>query len=458
MLQLPAIKNKEKVAIGSGYLAIFFAGHSINALTTPYYQMTRALDPLLLAIALTLPLIISAAISSQVAIISDKIKFKWGSRRQLILLSGWVAGISFSSLWIFPESWGDTTLLMMLCLVASVFYISSCFFSINIKCVTFETRSDNYQRTLVLAFASVFERIGSLVYFWLYPLAKLPIWQSVYTGVQVVGSAVGLLLIAGFATIFAFLCQEKTDKTPHFQQLKQAKLTFSNLTPDIKKALTIILALVILKFGATSVCSSFDYYLLVYYVNYGDIEAGSHWKGILSTSFALFGILLTPVIAYLVNAYGKISILKFIYVISSVAGAAKWFIYTPESEWLIILDALLNASSWVAMSVIIPALLADLSAIHHKASGYQNTSYFVSQHNKVLQFSLVIALIGSGTLLNLIGFDASSGTAQTESSLFFMRLILSVGSILFSLLPIWLLTFYPSNCVNHSQLTGNLNK
>lgn len=62
---------KHKVALGSGFFAIFFVGHGIGALAIPYYQMTLGVDPFLLGLVLTIPVFFSALISPWAATVID---------------------------------------------------------------------------------------------------------------------------------------------------------------------------------------------------------------------------------------------------------------------------------------------------------------------------------------------------------------------------------------------------
>lgn len=444
MYALPAISSNQKIALATGYLAFFFANQSINALAIPYYQMTIGIDPFLLGLVMTLPIIISAQISPTVGHWSDNLNSRWGRRKPFILLSGWLAGLLFGCLWMAPSHWSENTILIYLSAISILFYIAATFLTINVKCIAYEAGNNSYQTTLIMSYTTIFERIGSTLHFWLFPLAQLPIWTNIFVGIQYVGWIVGIGIIGLFSSLTAYLSEEKKEnkhsQTPPLKSIHTAKPIQNK---NIKIALYILLSLTIIKLGAVTICSSLDFYLLVYYVKAGDVAAGAYWKGILSSCFAIFGLILIPVVTHFSLKFGKINTLIGIYLLSAFGGIAKWFIYIPGREWSIIIDAMLGAASWVAISAIIPAMLADLADKNKQITGNNQEGYFVSAHNKIVNLSIVTAIIGTGVLLNLIGFDANLKQPQNEQTILSMRLILSVGTCIFSLIPILIIKKYP---------------
>src|SRR5690606_4440582 len=90
-----------------------------------------------------------------------------------------------------------------------------------------------------------------------------------------------------------------------------------------------------------------------------------------------------------------------------------------------------------AMSIIVPALLAELCYLNRQHTGEFHDGVVVAKHNWALNLSLVFAFMLSGIVLRAIGFDANDGGAQSEHTLFAMRGLLSYGSVIFSVLPLW---------------------
>lgn len=437
------ISKAHKIALGSGFIAISFANNGISALATPYFQMTLGLDPFLLNFAIALPMIFAALISRKVGQISDDANAIQGVRKNGILFSGWAAGLFFSLLWMVPTEWSDTQILLYILFANLCFYISTTFLTINIKSFSFEVSTDSVQRVLVMSYVSLFERAGSIFYFWLFPFAQLTLWGSLQSGIKHTGLLIGLVLIALLSSICAYFCQSKSKQTNHVSYIKSSSRKFNTSDKRIHRALILLLCLTAIKIGAIGTFTSFDFYLLVYHVSDGSIAAGAYWKGILSSSFAILGLLFIPIVSYFTLKFGKLAVLKVIYLLTAAGSIAKWYIYQPGNEWWVILDALLGAPSWIAISVIIPSMLAELSALEHKSSGVNKVGYFIAAQNKVISLSFVAVMLGSGLLLNVIGFDAHLPYQQSESTIYIMKLLLTTGPLLLSLTSIWILTIYP---------------
>lgn len=486
MFALPDISRQHKIGIGFGFLALFFANQSLNAMAVPYFQMTLGIDPFWLSLVLAVPIMLAAFISQLVGRVSDAISARKGSRRGTLLLSGVISGLLFGAIWLVPNEWGENATLIYILLLNVLFCIALTFLTINVKSFAFEVSYDVTQRVKVMAFGSLFERVGTFAYFWLFPLAQLSVWGSIYIGIQYVGWFIGIVLIGLFSVLTAWLsvgqpannCRIMTKEvigpliddplvndlptnssaqtnisgkiqrvSNNFQSKNQRNKAIQPNTPvtdkTVKRALFLLLSLTLIKFGAISIFTSLDFYLLVYFVKGGDLMAGAFWKGILSSSFALVTLVMIPLFAYLALKLGKLKTLSIVYWITAFGAILKWFIFQPENEWAVVFDALLGAPSWVAISVIIPSMLADLCAYERNVSGQSKVGYFISVQNKVVNFGAVITMIGAGLLLNFVGFDANLGAAQHSDSILWMRVCLVFGPLLMCFVSLFILKIYP---------------
>jgi len=211
-------------------------------------------------------------------------------------------------------------------------------------------------------------------------------------------------------------------------------------SPSLYSQVKWLFAVTVIQFGLIGVCINLDFYVLVYFVNAGDIAQGAIWKGYLSTGYALFGLLAIPVIVKAGNHFGKKRTLQFIYVVNCINAVSKWFVYQPGMEYWLIIDSLLGTWVWTAHTTLIPALLADICYENQRLTGSLSDSYVVARHNRVANLALVISFVGSGLLLNVIGFNADTTAAQSDSVLLTMRLVLVAGSLVFSGLALLVLS------------------
>ncbi|MGL1956310.1 MAG: MFS transporter [Colwellia sp.] len=438
---------RNKLALGIGFFAMFFANQSIAVLAIPFYQMILGVDPFLLGLALTIPVIVCTILGPWVGHLSDNFNSAFGRRRPFIFVGSWLSCFTFGAIWMVSPLWSESIQLMYFVVCSLLFNISVVFLSVPLTCLSYEMSDDHHQRTEIMGFTSYFIKIGSLLYQWLFPLSQLAIFGSIFIGIKSISWGVAIFIIGLLGCIPSFFCHEKAPRKQFTAstgiQRKQSLGLFRSLaTLKNNKALFVLLILTALQLCGGAFTASMDYYLVVYYQHSGDVAEGSIWKGVLSTSYAAFGLLTIPLIAKLSATYGKVNALKTIYLITAFGGVLKWFIFTPDVRWLLILDAAFCTAIWTAMTMLIPSMLADLCDEDEVLHQQRREGLFVSLHTWVVNFSMAAALLFSGLTLNIIGFNAANHMDQTNESLLSMRLILSVGTVLFSLLPLYFIRFY----------------
>jgi len=427
---------KHKVALGCGFFAIFFVGHGIGALAIPYYQMTLGVDPFLLGLVLTIPVLFSALISPWAATVIDTFSPVRHSHRLILIASGWFCALSFAAMWRVPTHWSDTLSILYLFGCSLIFFFFATFMTVVVRCLAVESTSESRELTAVMGFTTVFEKLGSIIYFWLFPLAQSKLFFSLTLGMKTIGLWVSVLLIGMLSSISGLLCRSRAKRAI----APENNPTSTPFSPSLHSQVKWLFAVTVIQFGLIGVCVNLDFYVLVYFVNAGDIAQGAIWKGYLSTGYALFGLLAIPVIVKAGNRYGKKRTLQFIYVINCINAVSKWFVYQPGMEYWLIVDSLLGTWVWTAHTTLIPALLADICYENQRITGSLSDSYVVARHNRVANLALVISFVGSGLLLNVIGFNADTTVAQSDSVLFTMRLVLVAGSLVFSGLALLVLS------------------
>lgn len=421
---------------------MFFIHQGIWILALPFYQMTLGLDPFLLSLAATIPVLLATAVGPWVGYLSDHCQSKYGRRKPFMLLSCLLTGVIYGFIWAVPLDWSQNLQFIYLFVLSFAFYLTSTFFVVPMTSLTFESTKDENERTRVMAFVTLCNKFSSVIYQWAFPLSQLAIFSSIYMGIQVVGWFIGIFIIALMGLIPVIWAKESPQiKAPNNIQIKFSETI--TLALRNKKLLTLLL-LIFVQSGLAVYVVSVDYYLILYYMCSGDIAEGSFWKGVLSTAYAAVGIVVVPIIAKLSIEYGKERVLQWVFVITIVGGALKWFIYIPEVRWLLTFDAILCSLVWSSMAIIVPALIADICDEEEEKTGDDHKGAFISIVNWVQHFSGSFALVISGLTLNYIGFDATLGAFQSDSSLFSMRLLLALGTILSAILGWVIIRYYAS--------------
>lgn len=451
-----AVSGTQKLALGAGFFAMFFAQQSVSVLAIPFYQMTLGVDPFLLGLALTLPLLLGTLLGPWVGHLSDHHQSRFGRRRPFILVASWACCLFFGLIWMVPTGWGELAHLLYFVIFSLLFYVAATFMSVPMTCLSYEMSPDYHQRTEIMGFTTYFLKLGSLLYQWLFPLAQLALFSSVFVGIRYVGWGVALFIFGLLGTLAACYSKEIVQRSS--VAFPPVTLGQSLKTLKTNKGLRVLLLLTVLQMAGGAFTASMDYYLLVYFIAEGDIAQGAIFKGWLSMAYAAFGFLTVPLITRLSSRMGKIKALQLIYVVTLVGGACKWFIFTPQGYGWIWLDALLCTAAWTAMTMLIPSMMADLCDEDELKHGQRREGVFVAIHSWVTSLSAALALLLAGLSLNLIGFDAQLSAAQHPDSILAMRVILALGTMLFALCSLLVVRGYHLDAQGSQQISLALAK
>ncbi|WP_416308180.1 MFS transporter [Neptunicella sp. SCSIO 80796] len=429
----------QRLILGCGFFSLFFASQGVTILAIPFYQMTLGIDPFLLALAMTIPALLGNVPAPWVGHFSDNLRSRFGRRRPVIFVAAILSGLTFGMIWMVSPQWSASAQLGYFVLFSTLFYLSTTLLTVPMTSLSYELSQQYHQRTETMGIVTYFIKLGSVLYQWLFPLAQLSLFASVFIGIQYVGWGVGLFIIGLMGLIPALFIRERR----YVPGVTQAVSLRDSLITVIRyKPLLIVILLCFLQLAGGGFTASMDYYLLVYYLFDGDIAQGAIWKGILSTAYAVTGFVTVPLVTRLSARLGKVSAMAVLYWLTAIGGVLKWFLFTPGAPWLIIFDAFFCTAIWTSMTVIIPSMLADLCDEDERHNGVRREGMFAAIHSWIIHLSVAGALLLSGLSLNVIDFNANLQNQQSAESILSMRIILSVGTVIFSLLPLIFLRYY----------------
>jgi len=430
-----------KALIGVGGLPIFFGNITVQSMAIPVYQMMLGVSPTLLGIALTIPRLWDAFLDPVVGNFSDNFRSRWGRRRPFIVLGAIAMGLTYGLIWMVSPEWSHGTQITYFIVTALLFYTSYAVFSVPYQGLTYESTPDYNERTRLMAFYTAWYKVGDLSYGWLFPLSQLAIFAGPVLGIRVVGWAVAIFILAGIGVIPGIWGKERY----YAQAATQAK---APLTPTLKAAarnpaLLIIIALCLLKVMPSMLASSMDHYLLVYYMHDGNIALGSSWKAALSTTYGVVGLLTIPILAWSANRFGKKAAMVGVYGLVVIAGFGKWFLFVPGHEWIVLLDAVFSAPIWIGLSMLLPSMIADACDEDELKSGFRREGTFGAVYNWIIKFGISFAFLGTGLLLDLVGFDSKLGSHQAPETFFWMRFSFASVTVVSALLGVLVALAYP---------------
>jgi Na+/melibiose symporter-like transporter len=434
-------KFSQKIALGSGFFCLLFLDKACESLAIPFYQMTLGVDPFLFSIALTIPIILSAFLGPWVGHLSDNFYSRFGRRRPFLLISSWLSGILFGLMWMVPEQWSTDLQLLYFYIISLLFYLSSTFYSVPLTSLSYEITLDVNKRIKVMEINTYFIKLASLAIQWLFPFASLAVFSSIFVGIKVVGWLVAIVVFGVIGMLPVLFVKERVADNDK-PSIKKTSFVDNIKTISKVPLMKLVFVIVFMQVGLVAYAAKMDFYVLVYYMFDGDIAEGAIWKGVLSVGYALIAAIYIPIVSWLSRKLGKLSALKIIFLMTMFGGMGKWFIYTPGVQWLLLLDPIFCAAIWSSMTIIIPALVADASDQFREEHKINRGGGFAAMYHWIIALSVMFAILVSGATLKMIGFDAELGSNQPSDSLQMMKIILSLGTIIPSLIAVYILSRY----------------
>ena len=444
----PAPANRDHLSFG--YLSLFglsgLAGYystiGVQALATPVYQMTLGVNPAWLGLALAIPRVLDAFVDPIVGNISDNTHSRFGRRRPYIVIGSIAMALTFGLIWMVPTGWSQVAQLSWFVVTSIIFFFCHSIFSVPLQSLSYEITPDYDERTRVQGFSSFFNRIGELTYSWVFPLSQLAIFATPMIGVRSVawGVAVFFLaipgIIAGVAGRERFAQMAAQQDKVHFGATIRA--AFAN------RPFRYLIAMVVTTFLVGMLASSMDYYLLVYYVCHGDLALGSFWKGVLSSTYGIVGLISVPLLTAISKRIGKETTMIAVLGLLIVGACARWWIFRPGAGWWIMLDPILGGGAlWVAITMVVQSMFADICDEDELASGQRREGIFGAVFSWLTKAGTSLAFLVTGIVLNWVGFDVALKADQAPSTILAMRLFLTIAPALAAVACIILLKNYP---------------
>jgi glycoside/pentoside/hexuronide:cation symporter, GPH family len=425
-----------------GGLALNYTANGVQALATPVYQMTLGIDPVLLGLALAIPRIWDAFTDPVMGNISDNFRSRFGRRRPFVAMGSLLMALAFGMIWMVPLDWTQGGQLAWFVVTSVAFFTFATVFGVPLMSLYYEATPDYDERTRVMGFSTFWNRCGELVYQWIFPLSQLAIFSSAFAGVRTMGWVAAVLFLAIPGLVPAIIARERFAKLA--QQQSKVKFRETVRSAFSNPAFMMLVLIVVTTVLTGYLASVMDHYLLVYYVCGGDMAAGTFWKGILSTAYALVGFASIPVLGWLSRRLGKERTLMAVLGLVVFGAIARWWLFRPGAGWLIVIDPFLGGGSlWVAIGMVVQSMFADICDEDELAHGQRREGLFGAAFSWLLKLGASLSFLVVGVVLNFVGFDAELGADQAPDTLFGMRIFLSVVPSLSAVLCIWLLRKYP---------------
>lgn len=431
----------QKLAVGAGGFPFQNVGLIVQYMAQPIFQIFLGLNPALFGLAMTIPRIWDAFTDPVMGRISDRFKSRWGRRRPFVFAGALLMGIAFMSIWMVPQNLGETGMFLWLTIGSILFFTASTVYSVPVYALTCEQTPDYHERTRLMFYWALFFNIGNLCVNWYLPATNLDIFPNTLVGARWVAAALGLLVFFGLGALPALFGKERFYEVAQRENQNIGFLKSIGQAASSKPMLGLVGIVFALVFCG-SIAGSIAMYIVIYHVKGGNVEQGIVLNALNGTGFAIVGFVAIYALRFLAIKLGKRRAMFWVLAMTALGGISKWFIFTPDAPYLLLLDAVLNGPVWVSLGVIIPSMIADLCDWDEYRFGERREGIISSVFSWITKFGTSFTFLVSGIALYFSGFDEKLGTAQPDGTMTILRLFFVGASVLAPVLAIFCLKLY----------------
>ena len=382
--------------------------------------------------------------------ISDRTKSKWGRRRPYIFIGAILSGLIFAILWQLPANQSQNFYFIYFLIGSLLFYSAYTVFATPWVALGYELTPDYHERTRLMGVQNIFGQLPYLIAPWF-------LWITTYKGLfdNQVSGASGLAIIIAVVVIIAgimpaiFLKErfkdndnDDKDKSKSFGDI--IKGFFKEFITTLKsKSFMKLCVATFLVFNGFMLVSSFQYYVIIYYVFAGDQVVGAEYAGYAGTVGSIATFIVIALVTWLSTKIGKRKAFFVSTGISMIGYLLKWVSYNPEIPWMVVLPAPLIAFGLGGLFVLMPSMIADLVDVDELETKQRREGMFGAIYWWMVKLGMSVALAGGGILLNITGFDVALQGNQSSTTITMLR-VFDVGiPFIGSAIAIWFIAMYP---------------
>ncbi|MEL7450011.1 MAG: MFS transporter, partial [Pseudomonadota bacterium] len=281
----------QKLVYGLGAFVNNLLAASIGGMVI-VLNLGLGMNPALVGLVASLPRLTDAITDPLMGYISDNTRSRWGRRRPYIFFGAIAAGIIFALLWQLPAGKSESWYFWVFLGGSLIFYLAYTMFATPWVALGYEMTPDYHERTRLMATQNF---IGQIPYI-IAPSFLLLMQNEKYFDNMADGAA-GLAIIIGAFTIVvgilpAIFLRERFKESPPTEGAEtravdgpQRSVVLQNII-DFAQGFWITVKFVpflklcvatFLVFNGFMLISSFQSYVLIYYVFGGDTVAGAKW-------------------------------------------------------------------------------------------------------------------------------------------------------------------------------------
>ncbi len=416
------------------------------------------MNPALVGLLGALPRLTDAITDPLMGYISDNTRSRWGRRRPYIFVGAIIAGVVFAILWQLPLGKSENWYFWYFLVGSFIFYLGYTIFATPWVALGYELTPDYHERTRLMGVQNFMGQLAYIVAPWFLLIMQAEMFDGMVDGASWLAIAIALLTIA-VGILPAIFLRERFSHPPLTEEQIAAKESGVSIWEIVKKnmveffqgflttirvgAFLKLCAATFLVFNGFMLISSFQFYVIIYYVFGGDTELGAEYAGWSGTIGAVSAFIVIAIVTWMSTRFGKRRAFFIAIGISIVGYGMKWFCYNPEIPWLLLVPAPLMAFGLGGLFTLMGSMIADVCDLDELQTSERREGMFGSIFWWVVKLGMALALAGGGFLLNATGFDVALEGNQTERTIFLMRFFDVVVPIATSALAMWAVATFP---------------
>lgn len=417
------------------------------------------MNPALVGLLGALPRLTDAITDPLMGYISDQTRSRWGRRRPFIFGGAIAAGLIFALLWQLPRGQSEQFYFWFFLIGSLVFYLAYTVFATPWVALGYELTPDYHERTRLMGVQNFIGQLAYLVSPWFLWIMTNEAWFD-----DQVSGAAGLAIVIGvFSAAVGILpavflrerFQDRPDRNADGHDVDQVahagavaggqlRSFLEGFSATLKsKPFLKLCAATFLVFNGFMLISSFQFYVIIYYVFEGDQARGAEYAGYAGTLGAVSTFVVIFLVTWLGTHLGKRRAFFISTGISILGYGMKWFAYNPDHPWLVLLPAPFMAFGLGGLFTLMGSMMADVVDLDELECDQRREGMFGSIYWWVVKLGMAAALAGGGFLLNATGFDVALGGDQPDRTIFLMRLFDVAIPMAASAIGIWAIASYP---------------
>jgi GPH family glycoside/pentoside/hexuronide:cation symporter len=449
------ISFPRKLAYGAGAFVNNLLAAAIGGMLI-VLNLGLGMNPALVGLVGALPRALDAVIDPLMGYVSDHTRSRWGRRRPYIFVGAIASGLIFALLWQVPRGQSENFYFWWFVAGSNLFYMAYTVFAAPWVGLGYELTPDYHERTRLMGVQNFLGQIAYLVAPWFLWIMTYKPWFKD----QVQGAATLAIIIGIFAAVmgvlpaiflrerFQHVAQAEVEKSEAGKKKGGLRENLAGFLKGMKETLSsrpflMLCTATFLIFNGFMLISSFQFYVIIYYVFRGDQARGAEYAGYAGTLGAIstFGVIF--LVTWLGTKIGKRRAFFVSTGMSMLGYGMKWFAYDPAHPLLILLPTPFLAFGLGGLFTLMGSMIADVVDLDEVKSYQRREGMFGAVYWWVVKLGMAAALAGGGFLLNATGFQVDLGGNQTERTITLMRLCDAFIPMITSGIAIWAIARYP---------------